>query len=571
MAIFHVNFTTGSDANDGSAANPYESIKYALETNALGTGDTVKVAGSTVTAVDSACTYTQTDGITKLACSQDNTGSISVGDIIQIDSPYTQTNGWMHAYVTAIDASTITFYESMDLPGTLGAGNYTLSTFTMDTTFTSSEFETWTDANTGANVDIIGGYNTAFTAIVGRTNIRRSGLGSGSSSGTCFRAKYTNNNLSVANFENFGFFQIQKPINTEFGGSIYADNLLSYNGNGVQYNNFGNIWNKTPGNIANLYFINTSGNAGNANSYTSNFVAAGLDNRMNYGIYYGSKIFELNGANIVNLVGWNGGQVSLGAFGSAVSFYNAGEAIINGSVTINGIQNSNALYYKGQELFSAGNTQGSIKGKITAFNFLTGGATGADQCYYTWYGSTNNKSGPGIQDLTMPTGYVLTDEPIKSSNDINFRIDHQGIIRTDNYIWKQENGSWITLSDDFDTGSNAKLIFCGTNAAYATHEPYARVFGFVKQSTVPTSYTFRYKAPLGQISGEMYLDSSPLLNGIMNANFSTTSSYTDMTVTNTVTQTEWDTLVPDGFVPITLRLGGSDFKTLYIDSVTVTY
>ena len=71
MAIFHVNFTTGSDANDGSAANPYESIKYALETNALGTGDTVKVAGSTVTAVDSACTYTQTDGITKLACSQD--------------------------------------------------------------------------------------------------------------------------------------------------------------------------------------------------------------------------------------------------------------------------------------------------------------------------------------------------------------------------------------------------------------------------------------------------------------------------------------------------------------------
>ena len=56
MAIFHVDYTNGSNSNDGSAANPYATVVYAIETNALTTGDTVKVAGSAPVLVESVAT-----------------------------------------------------------------------------------------------------------------------------------------------------------------------------------------------------------------------------------------------------------------------------------------------------------------------------------------------------------------------------------------------------------------------------------------------------------------------------------------------------------------------------------
>ena len=75
MATFHVDYLNGSNTNDGSAANPYATVKYALETNSLGSGDDVKVAGGGETTVDSAATFAANN---QLTTSSDLTTSISV-------------------------------------------------------------------------------------------------------------------------------------------------------------------------------------------------------------------------------------------------------------------------------------------------------------------------------------------------------------------------------------------------------------------------------------------------------------------------------------------------------------
>ena len=85
MAIFHVDYINGNNGNDGSAGSPYATVKYALETNSLGAGDTVKVAGSALTTRDTAATYDNTTtGYNVLTTSTDLTAFISVGTISSV-------------------------------------------------------------------------------------------------------------------------------------------------------------------------------------------------------------------------------------------------------------------------------------------------------------------------------------------------------------------------------------------------------------------------------------------------------------------------------------------------------
>lgn len=578
MAIFHIDYQNGSNTNDGSAANPYATIVYAIQNNTLVNGDTLKVAGSAETVVDSAATLNAPSGndFKTLTTSTDLTGSISVGDIVRIDSPYTETNGWMVGRCTAISATEITFYEDLYLPGTLRSGNWTLKTFETQFTSTAGTMEDF-GSGSALQVDIIGGYDSTFTSIIGRTNFRRGGTSAGSSSGTCFKIRTTNNNINSWNFENFGWYEWQRPLEGEFGGSVFADNLLSYGTSGNSFCNFGNIWNKS-GENGNLYFVNAT-YTGQSNSYTSNFVNAGYSPWFNIYSYVGSRNFRHDGLSINNAVAWNPGQNGNGSqFGATNTFYIQNEtAIIRGDLTFSLIEDSRPGFYKQQELFGANGDRASVFGKITNLVKKEGGSTNG---YYNWFSSSQQEGSRYACNLTMPTGYDLLSENLGSSRDTNIAMVTGHVINTDNHTWLKSNGAWVTEdSTVFDTGTNSKLINFGTKDPYAVADPQPLVFGFEKGSTPPASFTVRSRVTphnkAGQqtnIRGAFNLASQGAYKiGTSQQTVSNTTGWSDTTFTLNVSQSDWNAYFPEGFLTWGYVAQNGDGQNWYIDSITVNY
>ena len=579
MAIFHVDYINGSNSNDGSAANPYATIVYAIQNNTLVNGDTIKVAGSAETVVETAATLNAPSGndYKTFTTSIDLTGSISVGDIVRIDSPYTESNGWMVSRVTAISASEITFYEDLYLPGTLGSGNWTIATFQMNAESTLGTFEDF-GSGSAKQVDIIGGYNTAFTSIIGRTHIRRSGISAGSSSGTCFKIRSTNNNIDTWNFENFGWYEWQKCTEGEFGGSVFIDNVISYQSSGNSYANYGNVWNKS-GENGNIYFVNANF-TGQSNAYTSNFLTAGYSPWFNVYAYSGQRNFRWDALNINNGVMWNPGQSENGAsFGTTNSFYIQNyNTLVRNNLTTNGIESTRAGYYKNQELFGANGDRASVFGKVNSFDFKVGGAT---DCYYNWYSSGQSDASRYICNLTMPTGYDLSDEPLSSSRDTAAGLGSMHVINTDNHTWLKSAGAWVAEdSTVYDTGTNSKLVYFTTKDAYATDDNMPMIFGMPKGTTIPASVTIRSRViphnTAGQqnnIRGTVFLTSAGVKPFETNTiTISNTTGWSDTTFTfQNTTQAEYTSLIPDGFLTFGFRGANQDGQKWYIDSVTVNY
>ena len=579
MAIFHVDYTNGSNSNDGSAANPYATIVYAIQNNTLVNGDTIKVAtqgGETVVETAATLKAAQGNDYKILETPTDLTGSISVGDIVRIDSPYTETNGWMVARVTSISATEIQFYEDMYLPGTLGTGNYSISTFQMDSESTAGTFEDF-GSGSAKLVDIIGGYNTAFTSIIGRTHFRKSGQSAGGSSGTCFKVRSTNNNIDTWNFENFGWYEWQKATEGEFGGSIYGDNLLSYQQSSNAYTNYGAVWNKS-GENGNLYFVNCS-YIGASNSYRSNFVAAGYSTWFNIGVYGGQRNFRWDTLDINNGVMWNPGQNAFSSqFGSTNSFYIQNfTTLVRNNITVNGIEASRPGYNKNQELFGANGDRASVFGKINSFDFKTGGAT---DCYYNWYSSSDGEASRFICNLTMPTGYDLSDENLSSSRDTTGKLGTMHVINTDNHSWIKSNGAWVTEdSTVFDTGTNSKLIYFSTKDAYAVDDCRPMLFGMQKGTTVPASVTIRSRViphnKAGQqnnIRGFVGCEAAGSASLATNTvTISNTTGWSDTTFNFSMTQAQYTNYVADGFLTFTYTASNQDGQKWYVDSITVNY
>jgi hypothetical protein len=427
-------------------------------------------------------------------------------------------------------------------------------------------------------VDIIGGYNTTFTSIIGRTHFRRSGNSAGGSSGTCFKIRSTNNNIDTWNFENFGWYEWQKATEGEFGGSVYVNNVLVYQASGNAFGTFGNIWNKT-GENGSMYFVNAT-YTGQTNSYVTNFVSAGKSPWFNVYAYTGQRTFRWDALNINNGVMWNPGQSSHQAsFGATNSFYIQNfNTLVRNNLTVNGIEDSRPGFNKGQELFGANGDRASVFGTLNSFDFKTGGAT---NCFYNWYNSSNNEASRFISNLTMPTGYDLSDENLKSDRDISANLGTMHVINTDNHTWLKSNGAWV--AEDYtvyDTGTNSKLIYFGTKDAYATDDNAPMLFGMQKGTTVPASVTIRSRViphnKAGQqnnIRGTVFLASEGVLSFATNTvTVSNTTGWSDTTYTfSGVTQQQYTDLVPDGFLTFGFRPSNQDGQKWYVDSITVNY
>ena len=570
MATFHVDYINGSDANDGSAANPYATMKFALETNSMGAGDDLKVAGSAMTTRETAATYSDAVGYDVLTTSSDLTGVISVGDIVQINPPpgNTQYQDWMHAQVTAITATTITYFEELHLPGTAATGNWTIKTIDSVYSSASATMEEWVDATVGANVDIIGGYNTAFTSIIGSTYFRRSGLGAGSTSGTAIRNKYANNVLAIANFENFSFLQWNECIRGEFGGSIYGNNLLSYTSGGNVFAYFGMVLGKNNV-VPNTFVINGNGNYGNF-AYIQNAVAdSTIEVENNIKIYAGNKI--LKAAMTFNDVTiWNPGSDANGAdFGATYSLQIYQSSNICGALTFNTIDNARSGFRKGHNLFFTSNA--GITAKPSAINVIDGGVAGS---YWDFTDSQASKLTPFISSVICPTGFLIKDQQIRNGRDQSISAQPVFQVIDGDGVWLKQEGGYMRVSDDFDTGDSSKLFFMGNGAAYATGPSQALLFQFTKIASTPASITLRGKTEANGSSSSSTTFALKLANYIQWSNFPnssfTTATYTDKVIALPTGYT-WDQIPVGGVVQIGIEFGTSNNQLVYIDSVTVNY
>ena len=497
MATFHVDYLNGSNTNDGSAANPYATVKYALETNSLTTGDEVKVAGGAETTVDSAATFTTA---TSLTTSTDLTSSISVGDIVRIDPPNpSQFQGWLVAYVSAINATTITLYEDITLPGTYSTGNWTIKTLSNVVSSTAGTFEEWADATVGAGVDIIFGYNSTFTSVIGRTYFRRS-LGAGATSGTLFRVKYNSGSQgtgAAANFVNMGALQWNEVIRGEFGGGVFGDNLLAYQCGNNTFGYFGHIAKKTSNQTdhANLYLVNCGGVVTNGAYAWANLHSYSFYN--NWFVFSGNRAPQLSQSLINDITVWNPGQsqhdAQFGATNSLKCY--APNNVVKGHLTFNSIDNNRAGFAKGVVIFGANGGVGSLTATLDGFTILDGGLTTA---YWDFFSGASGEPTAGTFDVKLPSGSDLTTMAIKADRNSESYIQPNAVVRDDNYVWKKCSSGYVAVdTTDYSTGDSSKTFYCGNRGAYATDATKIGLFGFTKQAVKPTSYTIRYKVESG--------------------------------------------------------------------------
>jgi len=571
MATFHVDYINGSNSNDGSAANPYATMKYALETNSMGTGDDLKVAGSAMTTRDSAATYTNTVGnYSKLTTSSDLTGSISVGDILQINPPSgnTQYQDWVLCQVTSISATEITFYEDLHLPGTLTTGSWTIKSIDSIYSSTSGTMEEWADATVGANVSIIGGYNTAFTSIIGMTYFRRGSLGAGSTSGTCIKNKFTNNNLNIAEFKNFQFMQWNECIRGEFGGSIYGTNLRSYMSTGNIFAYFGTVIGK--GYTPDTYYINANGATGSF-AYVGNAAA----DPVNYTLTQNVKTFAsqkriLMAIPFNDLTIWNPGKTANGAgFGATYSVAVTDKAQVNGVLTFNTIDNAKDGYTKGHCLFDLEN---SLIAVPTAINVLDGGETNS---YWDFCDSDPTSFTSFVSSVICPSGFLITDQQIRSGRDAAVNAQPVFQVVDANGRWLKMSGGYMSASTtEFDTGDSSKVFFMSHQSSYATGASKGLIFEFTKLAATPTSITFRGKFD-ANASGSSNITLYPQLanykqwNNFGSATFSSTT-WANVSA-NFPTGETWDQIPVGAPVQIGAEFQSAQNQILYIDSITVNY
>lgn len=576
MAIFHVDYINGNNGNDGSAGSPYATVKYALETNSLGAGDTVKVAGSALTTRDTAATYDRNIGYKVLTTSTDLTAFISVNDIVQINPPSANTEfqDWFTSSVTGITATTITINDEIDLPGTAAVGNWTIKT--IDSTILSNAsgtFETWAS---GAGIDVVieGGYDSGFTSVIGLTYFRRN-LPSSQVNGICYNASgYASNSLNTVTFKNFQWSQFNQVLSLPFGVGIYGTNLRLYTTSAAATltGTYGQVA-SPDSNPPELYFINSSGGVTSSFSYSNAFINNGNNINMNVTVYGGTRLATISHM-VNNLTIWNPGQNSLGSGFGYTYGINTGLNIsfitnttIIGNVTFNVIDVNRSGFYKNLTLFKPAST---INFKPTSINVINGGLTNA------WWEFVSYTSGfnANVCNFMLPTGFNLKNQLTASSREsLPGNIQAVQIV-DDEYTWIGNNSAYIAAdTTDFSTGDSSKVVLFGSTEAYGSTPPNPNIFQFTKTGIKPTSITMRYKfvANGGSISnvfmilnnyGQYELNSQPL----------TATDWTDITYPFSLSDPKWD-LIPVG-MPIQMGLRPNSTAgnpIIKVDSITVNY
>lgn len=577
MATFHVDYIGGSNTNDGSAANPYATIKYAIETNTLGIGDEVKVKGSGTTTVDTAATFNNNN---TLNTSSDLSTTLAPGDIVQIDPPAANTalQGWIWVRVTDITQTTIGFREEIILPGNLNNGNWTIKKLDEYVNSTASTFETWASGSIGG-YDIIGGYDATFTNIIGKTFFRKD-VGAGSSSGTCFSTNTSTSSINggnTPNFENFGFFHWQNPIRGGFGGSHFGDNLMCYQSTNTAFGYFGSCTKKGTG-PNNIDMISSSSVPWYW-SYSSPAIAAlGYGTNTNLRSFSSERAPRILDTNLADVTVWGSGQNANGAGFGGTNLLRWTSGTLYGDLTIIGPDQNRSGFNKTAILlgFEKNFTQGSIN--LSSFTKFTGGST---SWFYDFAEVGDSEASACTINIQMPTGYDLTTEPICAGRDLQPWISGNITLTDDNYTWFKQPGGYAAIdSTDFDTGINSKVLFVGTKAAYGLSEDAnGPIFGFNKQATNPTSITLRYKVDLSQSTQSNAR--VEFVSAIGQYNYGLTPQV-NLTATDWADATfNWETNVNDlipftnapvgTFFPLSLKFQNNYNQIVYVDSITLNY
>jgi hypothetical protein len=267
MANYHVNYITGSDVTgDGSTATPWGTILHACTQAAATTGDVIKVAGSDTTVLDAGATIAA-DRTDIFTTSTDLSGQIAVGDLIQMNPNIpgdAEFQDWMHAEVVSITASQIQTRFYFQIPNQENL-TWTLSKY--NDIIESPASETFPN-NSFIGAIVEGGYNQAFTAIVGRTQFINQTVGVGSRSSTLFTVNTTGSGdwNVMPYWKNFSFSKYQTGIKTSFGTSIYANNLSMYaaQAGAATYNQ---VIAGLEVDAVEIYFLDCDGNMADRNAY----------------------------------------------------------------------------------------------------------------------------------------------------------------------------------------------------------------------------------------------------------------------------------------------------------------
>lgn len=596
MATYHVNPITGSDVTgDGTAGNPWATIKFTVQSGAT-SGDEIRVVGTSTTDVDSAATFVNVNTAI-INTSVDLTSQFVVGDICIISPKYTgapEFDGWMTYEVRGVTATTLDLGNTRN-PFPNGATNlFTISKFD---TFVNcgaagniEDFSTGITVNAMAGITIVGGYDTTFTTIIGTTVYRRTGLNYNANAGNIFRpyTQSTGRGDVFARFENFTVSKFGDCFRNSFGAGIIATNINFHGINGAGPT-VGGIY--IPGSIADIYCSNSawgqngqyaSRNVGGPPVFQGEACNAFINNQNRHPTFSSSTVN--------NIVGWTN---TLNAAGSPFGLTGLirGENMVHaGSLSFIPLDSSKANGFA-TALYSSGN---SVY-KPTSIKVVNDGATsnGAQQTvlgsplsFAPLYFVSVIDSITGASVLVLPAGLSITDlntRMLRSTAGSNGLQMQFGTIVEGSNIWTAGcTGVYATAdTTEFSTGDSSKKVLIPM-PGYADGLKIVTLYTFLKTGSI-TSFTIRYKTQTSSaFNGSINLISS-LPDAQDGANLMTnsvsfaasTSGFTDITIpvnTSTKAYGVFETW-PTGF-PVTIGISCGQSNNLtnnytWIDSVTV--
>ena len=498
MADYHVDYINGSDSTGaGSAANPWGTIGFAMAESSAGTGDTIKVAGSGLTTVETGGVLSAADTLTT---SSDLTGVISVNDIVHVmPNGEAEYQDWPTFSVVAITATSIQFYTDCYLPGDFNGVEGGTSTYTIKTI--DSIYETTTTdnhSNLGIGCDVIGGYNTAFTAIVGLTYLLRGNTNAGSGSGNAWQASHaiTNSGIpQVPNYENFHFSRFSRGCDFGYAVSYWATNMHFHMCTSESFSTACNIYNKNGGS-AKLYHSNSQGSNG-ITSYQRGFVENGYNPELEFHAVVGNRNNALKpGLYLTKCVMWNPGfNSNAGPFGQTMNFKDYSyfkDCEYHGNIiesfrggTISGVNQHVILCRNGG-------------GTIDSLTLLTGNTTSE----YWWSFNTacsSDNSNKVKAKLKVPISMASHQTYLPGNRDSDGNLSYQGSSKVIEYTdgtYIIGAGTWErTNTVDQETGNSCREIIGASRMAYGAMDPSIFLAEIEKTAAnYPTSIEIRYKA-----------------------------------------------------------------------------
>ena len=485
MANYHVSYISGSDVTGaGTTANPWGTVKFALDTATPGPGDTVKVEGNTLTTVDAGATIASVSSTTVLTTSTDLSGQFIAGDIIQVNPNIpgnAEFDGWMFTEVVSVTAGTLTTRMKWAFP------NQTTLTISIRKVDNQVDYvqENLTPP-IGAGCIVEGGYDATFTSIIGHTFFINLGLSAGSRSGTQFN--WTANDvgrwLNKPTFKNMAFMKLQNAFNCAFGGMVRAQDIIQLNTN-TSYN--GALVQPDGDTEVRMYMNDCDGGFVNSSFYPNNY--DGYDaNAKPYRIWNNASVSRFNDINYIKINGIVGYANSAGDFAFSPLFRDAKYTSIDGPVTLIGRDYTTASGY--QIIPTIVQTALNADIKLSSVNIVLNGIAANIGLWTPLNGQMINTI------LRFPSGFLIKDQWWYGRVNLDQSINGGLTLIDDNGTWTGPGNSVATSNTvDQETGNSCLDLLMGVANGYAA-APYSGIIATFPSkvgATALTGLTLRVK------------------------------------------------------------------------------